>query len=74
MSQQQEHTATRLHCLWFSMERINYYELVLYNGHKSNRCLWQKLLRKKINSSQIKVCHFQWTPSLSIQHAEHPFV
>ena len=55
---------TRLHCPWFSVERINSYELILYNEHESNRYLRQKFLRQKINSSQIKVFHFQWTPSL----------
>ena len=64
LSQQQEHIATRLHCPCFSVERINSYELILYNGQESNRCLRQKFLRQKIDSSQIKVCRFQWTPSL----------
>ena len=65
LSQQQEHIATRLHCPCFSLERINSYELFFHNEHESNRCLRQKLLRQKINSSQIKAFHFQWTPSLS---------
>ena len=47
------------------MERINFYELILYNGHESDRCLRKKFLQQKINSTQIKVCLFQWTPSLS---------
>ena len=58
LSQQPEHIATRPHCPWFSMERTHSYEL-------SNRCLRQSFLRQKINSSQIKVWRFQWTPSLS---------
>ena len=48
------------------MERINSYELILYNGHESNWCLQQRFLRQKINSSQIKVCRFQWTPSFTV--------
>ena len=62
-SQQQEHIATRIHCPRFSVERINSYELILYNGHKTIRCSRQKVLRQKINFSQIKVCRFQWTLS-----------
>ena len=46
------------------MERINFYELILDNGHETNRCLRQTFLPQKINSSKIKVCRFQWTPSL----------
>ena len=69
LSQQQEHIATRLHCPCFSVERINSYELILYNRHKSNRCLRQKFLRQKINSSQIKVCRFQWRPSFNANNA-----
>ena len=65
LSQQQEHIATSLHCPCFSVERINSYQLILFNGHKSNTCFRQKFLRQKINSSQIKVGRFQWTPSLS---------
>ena len=48
-----------------NVERIDSYELILYNGHESNRCLRQKFLRQKINSSQIKVCRFQWTLTLN---------
>ena len=66
LSQQQEHIATRLHCPCFSVERINSYELILYNGHESSKCLRQRFLRQKINSSQIKVCRFQWTPSFRV--------
>ena len=48
-----------------NVERIDSYELILYNGHESNRCLRQKFLRQKINSSQIKVFRFQWTLTLN---------
>ena len=48
-----------------NVERIDSYELILYNGHESNRCLRQKFLRQKINSSQINVCRFQWTLTLN---------
>ena len=70
LSQQQEHIAIRLHYPWFSVERIDSYELILFNGHESNRCLQQKFLRQKINSSQITVCRFQWLvfESLSYKH------
>ena len=63
LSKQKEHIATRLHCPWFSVERINPYDWIICNGHESNRYLRQKFLRQKINSLQIKVCRFQWTPS-----------
>ena len=66
-SSKTEHIATRLRCPWFSVERINSYELILHNEHKNNRCLLQKFLPHKINSSQkIKVCRFQWTPGFRI--------
>ena len=29
----------------------------------------QRFPRQKINSSQIKVCHFQWTPNLKVLNA-----
>ena len=37
LSQQQEHITTRLHCPWFSVEGINSYELILYNGNEFYR-------------------------------------
>ena len=54
-----------------NVERIDSYELILYNGHESNRCLRQKFLRQKINSSQIKVCRFQWTLTLNDKKILH---
>ena len=63
LSQQQQHIATCLQCPWFSVEIINSFGLILYNGSASNRCCSQKFLRQKINSLKIKACHIQWKPT-----------
>ena len=48
----------------FSVARIVFYELILYKGHESNKCLQQKYLRQRINSLQIKIYRFHWTLNL----------
>ena len=48
----------------FSVARIVFCELILYNGHESNKCLQQKYLRQRINSLQIKIYRFHWTLNL----------
>ena len=59
LPQQQQQGATHLHYLWFIVERINSFEIVLYNMF-----LRQKSLRQKINSSQIKVSRIHWAPTI----------